>query len=117
MSAKLRLTAWFTLMMLLMCAATLTFVFVVNGAAVADDPQSQLIDRVDKNARDVEFENGRFEWEDLKFYRRGVSCWVCDESGAFLEGVQPEGLPELPPQDGALRTVSGGDGQYYMYDV
>ena len=117
MSAKLRLTAWFTLMMLLLCAATLTFVFVVNGAAVADDPQSQLIDRVDKNARDVEFENGRFEWEDLKFYRRGVSCWVCDESGAFLEGVQPEGLPELPPQDGALRTVSGGDGPYYMYDV
>mgnify|MGYP000731943540 CR=1 FL=1 len=88
MSAKLRLTAWFTLMMLLLCAATLTFVFVVNGAAVADDPQSQLIARVDKNARDVEFENGRFEWEDLKFYRRGVSCWVCDESGAFLEGVQ-----------------------------
>ena len=51
MSAKLRLTAWFTLMMMLLCAATLTFVFVVNGAAVADDPQSQLIDRVDKNAR------------------------------------------------------------------
>ena len=117
MSAKLRLTAWFTLMMMLLCAATLTFVFVVNGAAVADDPQSQLIDRVDKNARDVEFENGRFEWEDLKFYRRGVSCWVCDEDGAFLQGVRPDGLPELPPEDGALRTVSGGDGPYYMYDV
>ena len=117
MSAKLRLTAWFTLMMMLLCAATLTFVFVVNGAAVADDPQSQLIDRVDKNARDVEFENGRFEWEDLKFYRRGVSCWVCDENGAFLQGVRPDALPELPPEDGALRTVSGGDGQYYMYDV
>ena len=117
MSAKLRLTAWFTLMMLLLCAATLTFVFVVNGAAVADDPQSQLIARVDKNARDVEFENGRFEWEDLKFYRRGVSCWVCDEDGAFLQGVRPDGLPELPPEDGALRTVSGGDGPYYMYDV
>ena len=117
MSAKLRLTAWFTLMMLLLCAATLTFVFVVNGAAVADDPQSQLIARVDKNARKVEFEDGRFEWEDLKFYRKGVSCWVCDESGAFLQGVRPEGLPELPPEDGALRTVSGGDGSYYMYDV
>lgn len=117
MSAKLRLTAWFTLMMLLLCAATLTFVFVVNGRAVADDPQSQLIDRVDRNARKVEFENGRFEWEDLKFYRRGVSCWVCDEDGAFLQGVRPDGLPELPPEDGALRTVSGGDGPYYMYDV
>lgn len=117
MSAKLRLTAWFTLMMMLLCAATLTFVFVVNGAAVADDPQSQLVARVDKNARKVEFENGRFEWEDLKFYRKGVSCWVCDESGAYLQGVRPEGLPELPPKDGALRTVSNGDGQYYMYDV
>ena len=31
MSAKLRLTAWFTLMMLLLCAATLTFVFVVTA--------------------------------------------------------------------------------------
>ena len=117
MSAKLRLTAWFTLMMLLLCAATLTFVFVINGSAVADDPQSQLIARVDKNARKVEFEDGRFEWEDLKFYRQGVSCWVCDETGAYLQGVRPEGLPELTPENGALRTVSGEDGQYYMYDV
>ena len=31
--------------------------------------------------------------------------------------MRPDGLPELPPEDGALRTVSGGDGQYYMYDV
>lgn len=117
MSAKLRLTAWFTLMMLLLCAATLTFVFVINGSAVADDPQSQLIARVDKNARKVEFEDGRFEWEDLKFYRQGVSCWVCDETGAYLQGVRPEGLPELMPENGALRTVSGEDGQFYMYDV
>ena len=117
MSAKLRLTAWFTLMMLLLCAATLTFVFVINGSAVADDPQSQLIARVDKNARKVEFEDGRFEWEDLKFYRQGVSCWVCDETGAYLQGVRPEGLPELTPENGALRTVSGEDGQFYMYDV
>ena len=117
MSAKLRLTAWFTLMMLLLCAATLTFVFVINGSAVADDPQSQLIARVDKNARKVEFEDGRFEWEDLKFYRQGVSCWVCDGTGAYLQGVRPEGLPELTPENGALRTVSGEDGQYYMYDV
>ena len=33
------------------------------------------------------------------------------------DGEKRVRLGVLMPEDGALRTVSGGDGQYYMYDV
>lgn len=40
MSAKLRITAWITLMMLLLAALTLVFVLVVNHNAITDDPRA-----------------------------------------------------------------------------
>ena len=53
MSAKLRLTAWFTLMMLLLSAMVLVFILVINGSAITDDPEGRLIKVVDKNVHNV----------------------------------------------------------------
>ena len=74
MSAKLRITAWITLMMLLLAALTLVFVLVVNHNAITDDPAGRLVKVVQKNVDDVEFDRGKFEWDDLSMYSRGVYC-------------------------------------------
>ena len=72
MSAKLRVTLWITLMVVLLAAMVLVFVLVINGASVTDDPAGRLVKVVLKNADNVEFDKGRFEWDDLDFYKRGV---------------------------------------------
>ena len=36
------------------------------------------------NADRVEFDHGRFEWEDLDPYRRGVFCSFMTEDGQLL---------------------------------
>ena len=117
LSAKMRLTAWFTLMILLLSAMVLVFVFVINGASVTDDPAGRLVQVVQRNAKRVEFDNGRFDWEDIRFYRRGVYCAVYDENGDWLHGaVQDSARFDLPLEDGILRTVPMNGTEYYVYD-
>ena len=65
MSVKLRMTLWITLMVLLLAAMVLVFVFVINANAVTDDPAGRLVKVVMKNADRLEFDHGRFEWDDV----------------------------------------------------
>ena len=118
MSAKLRVTLWITLMVLLLAAMVLVFVLVINGASVTDDPAGRLVKVVVKNADSVEFDNGRFEWDDLDFYKRGVYCSVYDASGALLCGAAHENWDvDLPLRANEIRTVRAGGEELYVYDT
>ena len=74
LSVKMRMTLWFTLMVLLMAALVLVFVLVINANTISDDPAGRLVKVVLANAGEVEFDRGRFEWDDLDAYSRGVYC-------------------------------------------
>lgn len=117
MSAKLRLTAWFTLMVLILAAMVLVFVLVINSYSITDDPAGRLVRMVMHNADEVEFDKGRFEWDDLDACRRGVYCSFYDDGGQFLMGAAPEGVsPELDFEPGVLRTFTAGEQEYFLYD-
>lgn len=117
MSAKLRLTAWFTLMVLLLAAMVLVFVLVINSSSITDDPAGRLVRMVMHNADEVEFDRGRFEWDDLDPCRRGVYCSFYDVEGNLLFGAVPEGIVlDMPLDPGILRTFRFGEEEYYLYD-
>lgn len=117
MSAKLRITAWITLMMLLLAALTLVFVLVVNHNAITDDPAGRLVKVVQKNVDDVEFDRGKFEWDDLSMYSRGVYCMFYGKDGVFIHGAQPEDFDvNTPLVLDVVRTVDIGGEDYYLYD-
>ena len=80
MSAKWRMVLWFTLMMLLLAGVTLTFVLVMNGSVIAN-PTSQVVREVSRRADDIEFDNGTFDWDDMKEYKHGVYCTYYDTGG------------------------------------
>lgn len=118
MSAKLRVTLWVTVMMLLLSTMVLVFVLVINGSVVTDDPAGRLVKVVLNNADDIEFDKGRFEWDDLDCYKRGVYCSFYDETGALLYGAQPdEWQTDLPFEANILRTVDANGTSVYAYDT
>lgn len=88
MSAKWRMVLWFTLMMLLLAGVTLTFVLVMNGSVIAN-PTSQVVKEVSRRADDIEFDNGTFDWDDMKEYKHGVYCTYYDAGGTYLRGAMP----------------------------
>lgn len=117
MSIKVRITAWITLMVLLLAAMTLVFVLVVNHNAITDDPAGRLVNVVQENVKDVEFDRGKFEWDDLSMYSGGVYSQFYNTDGALLHGALPEDFtPELEFSPNIVRTVSSGDKNYYIYD-
>lgn len=118
MSAKLRLTLWFTLMVFILAAMVLVFVLVINSAAITDDPAERLVKTVLRNADDVEFDNGRFDWEDLEPYRRGVYCSFYNTAGDLLLAAEDPGMTalSLPFEKNIIRTVNIGGQDYFCYD-
>ena len=118
MSAKLRLTLWFTLMVFILAAMVLVFVLVINSAAITDDPAERLVKTVLRNADDVEFDNGRFDWEELEPCRRGVYCSFYSTAGELLLAAEDPGMTalSLPFEKNIIRTVNIGGQDYFCYD-
>ena len=117
MSAKLRVTLWFALMVLILSAMMLVFVLVMNGSAMSDDPVEQLVRVVMKNAKDVEFDRGRFEWDDLHAYKRGVySSFYRDDGELEFSACPPELRVDLPFERNLVRSVEIDGQEYYVFD-
>mgnify|MGYP000905949610 FL=1 len=117
MSIKVRITAWITLMVLLLAAMTLVFVLVINHNAITDDPAGRLVNVVQENVKDVEFDRGKFEWDDLSMYSGGVYSQFYSTDGALLHGALPEDFdPDLAFSPNIVRTVSSGGRNYFVYD-
>lgn len=116
MSAKWRMVLWFTLMMLLLAGVTLTFVLVMNGAVIAN-PSGQLVKVVSRRADKIEFDDGSFDWDDMKEYKRGVYCSYYDETGERLRGAVPfEGGVALPFEAGVVRPYAAVGQNWLVYD-
>ncbi len=117
LSVKMRMTLWFTLMVLLMAALVLVFVLVINANTISDDPAGRLVKVVLANAGEVEFDRGRFEWDDLDAYSRGVYCNFYNEQEELLMGAMPQNLSiALPLEANVIRSVFTEDAEYYIYD-
>ena len=56
-SLKIRITAWFALMMFVIEALVLSFLLAVNGTIVTNDPESRLVRVVEHNADRVKYKN------------------------------------------------------------
>lgn len=119
MSAKFRLTLWLTLMVLLLAAAVLVFVILINRTSTLDDPAERLVRTVLTDAEEVEEDDGEFHLEDLDSYRRGVYCSYYDGDGTLLLAAMPEGVDagEIPFLANVLRTVTLAGKEYYLYDA
>jgi signal transduction histidine kinase len=119
MSAKFRLTAWITLMMLLMFITATVLMVVTDKHIVTDDPDSRVVDLVWRNVRHLEYDNMRFDWEDIDYFNQGVYCSVYGEDGVRLNGAFPVGFSDkgLDFQSSVLRSVSQNGHEYYVYDL
>ena len=119
-SLKIRITAWFALMMFVIEALVLSFLLAVNGTIVTNDPESRLVRMVEHNANRVKYKNRQFRYDRIHYYRSGVYTVLYDADGNALQGTFPaEFSPAqpLPLSGDAVRTVTCGEQTYYVYDV
>ncbi len=118
-SIKLRLTMWYTLLMLLMAAVTLTFVMAISSS-VANQTTLDSLDRtLRENALQAELEEELKIGSGFSFYRSGIYTLVYSKSQALLAGQLPQALMSLslPFENGLSRPVETEQGDYYVMDL
>ncbi len=119
-SIKLRLTLWYTLLMLLMAAVTLTFVMAISSS-VANQTVLDSLDRtLRENALQADIVDGELEiGSGFGFYRSGIYTVVYSKSQALLAGQLPQALTALtiPFENGLTRPVETEQGNYYVMDL
>ena len=118
LSAKVRITLWFAVMMVIIDALVLTFIMIINGNVVTRDPQSVLVKQLNANVDRVTFQDQRFRFDKVRYYSRGVYTILYDADGKVMRGAPPAAFSaDVPLQDNAVRLIKCGGEDFYVYDV
>ncbi len=119
LSVKVKITIWYTLLMILMAALLLVFLVLVSGSVTTQTSMDQLDQTVRGNLRQVgTAEDGSLALgEDFRFYDNGVYTLIYSQSESLLAGQVPVAFPVSEPfQNGLTRPVQVGSTRYYGLD-
>ena len=118
-SIQWRVTLWFTLLMTLLAAVGLGFLFFVGGQSALAATKGHM----EQMAQDSRGEMGLgadgvvFD-SDLEYFRDGVYLSVYDDAGLPLYGAVPQRFDNsIVFADSRLREVTDAGGRWYLYDV
>ena len=119
-SIKLRITAWYTVLMTAMAAVALGFLVVISSTVATRTVMEGLSQEVRDNLDQVALRDGKLELgESFHFLRNGVYTVVYSQSGTLLAGQLPQPFTALtvPFERGLTRPVDAGAETYYVLDL
>ena len=119
LSIKLRVTLWFTLLMVLLSA--LSFALLLYGSAQSGlaARRELLVSMVEDSERELEGDGGELDIDrDLLAFEDGVYLSVYDASGVPLYGMVPRSFDNsVPFSDRELRSPASGGVDWFLYDA
>lgn len=117
MSIKLRVTLWFTMIMVLLVAAIMAFLIAAGEHIEIVGARETLTRTVAESFDELEWNSGELDIEDFDFYSRGVYLAVYDEDGENIYGKLPKGFDGSIELSGdGIRSVRGDDENWLVYD-
>ena len=120
LSVKLRMTLWFTLLMLVLVSAVLMFLFSVGKNVMTTATKNDLMATVEKSRSDIEYEYGILDFDDdLKYFSNGVSLSVYNDAHQLLYGRQPNGYSpqDIPLLHNVIRDEGEESKRVYIFDM
>ena len=116
---QIKVTLWFTLLMVLLAVVSLAFLFYVGDQTAQEDTRRQMTAMVEAAWPEIDFDDGRLDIDDdLEYFRNGVYLSIYDSGGIPLYGAVPREFDNsVAFADGQLRTLPGTQGQWYVYDA
>nr|WP_302598975.1 HAMP domain-containing sensor histidine kinase [uncultured Cellulosilyticum sp.] len=119
MSIKIKVTLWFTAVMLLIVVASFGTLFSVVDLEVSKDYKKQLREVVESNIGQVEYDDGVLEFDDdFVGYKSGVFIFVYEENGNMLLGQTHDvSTANMPLKDESIYEVERQNITYLVYDL
>ena len=119
LSIQWRVTLWFTLLMTLLAAVGLGFLFYVGGQSALSATRDRMAEMAVNARSEIGLDSGGFAIDsDLEYFRDGIYLSVYDAQGLPLYGAVPRLFDNTVAfADSRLREVTDSGGRWYLYDV
>ena len=119
MSIKMRVTLWFTLLMVLLSCITLAFLFFAGSRSALAAKRSLMASMVEASRNEIEWDDGELDIDkDLESFRDGVYLSVYNTQGVPLYGFVPREFDNSAVfADREMRTIAGETRNWYLYDA
>ncbi|MFR8530654.1 MAG: HAMP domain-containing protein [Anaeromassilibacillus sp.] len=118
LSIQLKVTLWFTLLMVLLVSIVLVFLFSLGAQSALEGTKSQMMDMVAAGWHEIGSDDGAIEIDDdLEYFKDGIYLSIYDAGGVPLYGAVPRDFDNsavFAPND--LRTIPSGGKSWYVYD-
>ena len=117
-SIHLKVTLWFTLLMVLLVSVVLAFLFYTGAQSALEETKSQMMDMVAAGWREIDADDGEIEIDDdLEYFKDGIYLSVYDAGGVPLYGSVPRDFDNSAVfAPGQLRTIPSMQKSWYVYD-
>lgn len=119
LSIKLRMTLWYTLLMLIISALMLGFMLTISGSVAESAATKELAAAIADNAGEVEYDDGELEIDDdFLPLSNGIYSALYTEDHVLVYGQVPAGFTaDIAFESGGVRTVEQNGRSYYVYDM
>lgn len=100
-----------------MVVLALCFMMSVSGSIVQMNSQNRIKKIVEENASELEYDDGKLEYDDVDFYEDSVITLVYSENGQLLRGnISNIDKFDMPLQDSILKNEVINGLEYLIYD-
>ena len=119
LSIQWRVTLWFTLLMVLLAAVGLAFLFFMGGQSALAATKDRMTQMAETAWSEIALDGtGVTVDSDLEYFRDGVYLSVYDAGGLPLYGAVPRQFDNsVVFADSRLREVQDDGGSWYIYDA
>jgi len=117
LSAKLKLTVWNSLLMILMASIVMGLILSFSENIIATSSKAVLTRVIDDNADELEFDGGVLDIDDVDFFKKSVYTLLYSQNGERIAGNIPEEFTNEPPlKDKVVAHITINETVYYVYD-
>lgn len=116
---KIRVTLWYTLLMLAILAICLVFVILTGRSAVVSTTENTVKSVVNEAAAELEYDNGSLVPEDdLGYYYKSVYLYYTDLTSGESFGKLPQAFEDsaVSFKDAELQELTSGQTTWLVYD-
>lgn len=119
LSLKMKLTLLYTLLMTAVVAGVFALLFSLGSRQILASVQSSLRRQVYAAASEVDYDDGRLEFDsDFNEMENGIYLSVYESNGMFVFGRTPAGFENtMAFQEDSLQTVRATGGTFYIFDI
>lgn len=118
LSIKARVTLWYTILIMVVIASVLAYVFIIAGRQLKGKSEEALGRVVLQNVQQLEFDGKELDDGSLSLYKEGVSIFIYDSKGRLLAPENTQGLKvNALLEDGQIKKVNTDGSDWLVYDV